>query len=65
MSNLRRLSRSSGYIFDGTVLAVERDTQNETDSVPTVQVVSLPGIEVPSGRRHNCILRQLRAASGI
>ena len=31
ISNLRLLSRSSGYILDGTVLAVERDTQNQTD----------------------------------
>jgi len=38
ISNLRLLSRSSGYIFDGTVLAVERDTPNETDSVPTIQI---------------------------
>jgi hypothetical protein len=38
MSNLRLLSRSSGYIFDGTVLAVERVAQNESDILTTVKI---------------------------
>jgi len=38
MSNLRLLSRSSGYIFAGTVLAVERVAQNESDTVTTVKI---------------------------
>lgn len=38
LSNLRQLTRSSGYIFDGTVLSVERDAQTEPGGVATVQV---------------------------
>jgi hypothetical protein len=38
ISSLRLLTRNSGYIFDGTVLSVERVAQNETDSVATVQI---------------------------
>jgi hypothetical protein len=38
ISNLRLLNRSSGYIFDGTVLSVERIGQSETDTVQTVQI---------------------------
>jgi hypothetical protein len=37
LSNLRQLSRNSGYIFDGTVLSVEPMAQNEA-SVATVQI---------------------------
>jgi hypothetical protein len=38
ISKLRLLTRNSGYIFDGTVLSVERVAGTEPDSVATVQV---------------------------
>ena len=38
LSNLRSLTRSAGYIFDGTVLAVERVAPSDTNSVATVQI---------------------------
>ena len=38
ISNLRLLTRNSGYIFDGTVLAVERVPPNESNSVATAQI---------------------------
>lgn len=38
ISNLRLLNRNSGYIFDGTVLAVERVAPNESISVATAQI---------------------------
>ncbi|MBZ5649319.1 MAG: hypothetical protein LAO18_02410, partial [Acidobacteriia bacterium] len=38
ISNLHLLARNSGYIFDGTVLSVEQPSQDETDSLATVQV---------------------------
>jgi hypothetical protein len=38
MSNRHLLARNSGYIFDGTVLSVEQPSQDETDSLATVQV---------------------------
>jgi hypothetical protein len=37
-SNLRQLTRNSGYIFDGTVLSVGRVAETGQDSVPTVQI---------------------------
>ena len=37
LSSLRQLNRNSGYIFDGTVLSVQRLEQNET-GVATVQI---------------------------
>jgi hypothetical protein len=36
--NLRTLTRNSGYIFDGTVLAVERVAPNNQSMVPSVQI---------------------------
>jgi len=36
--NLRALTRNSGYIFDGTVLAVERVAPNDESMVPAVQI---------------------------
>ena len=38
ISNLRLLNRSSGYIFDGTVLSVERIAQSESSRVAAVQI---------------------------
>jgi hypothetical protein len=38
ISNLRLLARSSGCIFDGTVLSVEPVAQNESGSVATIQI---------------------------
>ena len=37
-SNLRQMNRNSGYVFDGTVLSVERLAEIGPDSVPTVQI---------------------------
>ena len=37
LSNLRMLTQNSGYIFDGTVLSVQRSAVNES-SVPTVEI---------------------------
>jgi hypothetical protein len=37
-SNLRLLTRSSGYIFDGTVLSVEREGQTESGTVAAVRI---------------------------
>lgn len=37
LSSLRQLNRNSGYIFDGTVLSVQRPEQNDT-GVATVQI---------------------------
>jgi hypothetical protein len=37
ISNLHMLTQNSGYIFDGTVLSVQRFALNES-SVPTVQI---------------------------
>ena len=37
ISSLRRLSRSAGYIFDGTVLSVER-VAADSGSVDTIQI---------------------------
>ena len=38
MSNLRLLTRNAGYIFDGTVVSVQRPVQNEIARVATVQI---------------------------
>jgi hypothetical protein len=38
ISNMSRLARDSGYIFDGTVLSVDRRAEVEAGSVATVQV---------------------------
>jgi hypothetical protein len=38
ISKLRLLTRNSGYIFDGTVLSVERLAETEPGSVATVQI---------------------------
>jgi len=38
ISNLRQLTRDSGYIFDGTVLSVGRVAETGPDSVPTVRI---------------------------
>jgi hypothetical protein len=38
ISNLRLLARNSGYIFDGTVLSVERVAQNDANSVAMMQI---------------------------
>jgi hypothetical protein len=38
LSNLRQMARSSGYIFDGTVLSVQSIAPIETGSVATVQI---------------------------
>src|ERR1700690_1363164 len=38
ISNLRLLARSSGYIFDGTVLSVERVAWNDANSVAMTQI---------------------------
>jgi hypothetical protein len=38
VSNLRMLTRNSGYIFDGTVLSVERIAEAEPGSVAAVQI---------------------------
>jgi hypothetical protein len=38
ISNLRLLARSSGYIFDGTVLSVERVARNDANSVAMTQI---------------------------
>ena len=37
-SGLRPLARKAGYIFDGTVLSVQRVVQSESDHVATVQI---------------------------
>jgi hypothetical protein len=37
-ANSRQMNQHSGYIFDGTVLSVERVAESESDSVPTVQI---------------------------
>jgi hypothetical protein len=37
LSNLRMLMQNSGYIFDGTVLSVQRSAVNES-SLPTVEI---------------------------
>lgn len=38
ISNLRLLTRNSGYIFDGTVVSVEQPAQNEANAVAMVQI---------------------------
>lgn len=38
VSSLRRLIRSSGYIFDGTVLSVEREAESDSGSLGAVQI---------------------------
>ena len=38
ISSLRRLIRSSGYIFDGTVLSVEREAESDSGSLGAVQI---------------------------
>jgi hypothetical protein len=38
ISSLRSLTRNAGYIFDGTVLAVEQVAPSETSSLATVQI---------------------------
>ncbi len=37
-ANLRQVNKRSGYIFDGTVLSVERVAESGSDTVPTVQI---------------------------
>lgn len=38
ISSLRQLAQTAGYIFDGTVLSVQRVVQDEMASVATVQI---------------------------
>ncbi len=38
VSNPRLLTRDAGYIFDGTVLSVERSQEDESSGVPTVRI---------------------------
>ncbi len=38
ISSLRLLARNAGYIFDGTVLSVQRVVQNELGNVATVEI---------------------------
>lgn len=38
VSGLRSLTRNAGYIFDGTVLAVEQVAPSESNSLATVQI---------------------------
>ena len=37
-ANSRQMNQHSGYIFDGTVLSVERVAESGSDTVPTVQI---------------------------
>jgi hypothetical protein len=38
LSRLRLITRSSGYIFDGTVLSVDRDAQTDSGGVAAVRI---------------------------
>lgn len=53
--NLRALTRNSGYIFDGTVLAVERVAPNEESMVPAVQITFRVG-QALRGTRNGQVL---------
>jgi hypothetical protein len=45
------MNRNSGYVFDGTVLSVERLAEMGPDSVPTVQITFRVERAIPGTRR--------------